>query len=137
MTCSAPHCPFIRNGKTFWSGIRPTPARAASTVRNTNSSRSSKAGPGRTSTILDSALRAAIAPTFWIIPASIALIIQNVGAIAALSAESKIVDVRPGPAFEDRDEFVFRTVEAALAGVGLIPDQKVFPFRIKGQWGAA
>ena len=34
-------------------------------------------------------------------------IVQNIGTIAALSAESKIVDVRSGPAFEDRDEFVF------------------------------
>src|SRR6516164_660005 len=63
-------------------------------------------------------------------------IIKNISAIATLSAEPKIIDVRPGPAFEDSNEFVFRTIEATLAGVGLIPDQKIFPFRIKGQCGA-
>src|SRR6516162_6017146 len=62
-------------------------------------------------------------------------IIQNVGAIATLSPQSKIIDVRLGPALEDRDEFVFRTVETTLAGIGLVPDQKIFPFRIKGKGG--
>jgi len=63
-------------------------------------------------------------------------IIKNISAIATLSAESEIIDVRPGPAFEDSDEFVFRTIETALAGVALVPNQKIFPFRIKGKSGA-
>src|SRR5580693_5926778 len=62
-------------------------------------------------------------------------IVQHVGAITALSPESKIIDVRSGSALEDRDEFVFRTVEAPLAGIGLVPDQKVFPLRIKRESG--
>src|SRR5262249_37943702 len=97
---------------------------------------------------LQSRIKSAISATGFVvgmefkIPASCGIktidagIIQNIGAIATLSAEPKIIDVRPGPAFEDRDQFVFRTIETTLAGVGLIPDQKIFPFRIKGQCGA-
>src|SRR5205807_1092437 len=40
---------------------------------------------------------------------------QNIGAVATLSAEPKIIYVRPSSAFEDRDELVFRAVEATLA----------------------
>src|SRR6516162_3574702 len=69
LNCSAPHCPFIRNGKIFWSGTRPPPARVVSIVQNTNSSRSSKAGPGRTSIISSSVAKVAIERTCWITPA--------------------------------------------------------------------
>jgi len=48
LSCSAPHYHFIRNGKTFWSGTRAPPVRAAFIVLNTSSLQSLKAGPGRT-----------------------------------------------------------------------------------------
>src|SRR5262249_29871998 len=48
----------------------------------------------------------------------------------------EIIDGRAGPTLKDSNELVFRTIKAALTGSGLVPDQKVFPFRIKGPCGA-
>jgi len=63
-------------------------------------------------------------------------VIQHVRSIATFATELEIIDVRPGPAFKNCDELVFRSVKATLTGSALVPDQKVFPFRIKGQCGA-
>lgn len=68
---------LIRNGKTFWFGTSVMPAREAFTARNTSSSRSSRAGPDRTSTTSSSAVRAGTVPMFLITPASIALILRG------------------------------------------------------------
>ena len=58
-------------------------------------------------------------------------IIEHVGAISAVGAEPEIVDVRAGAVFEDADQLVFRSIKTALAGVGLVPHQKIFPLGIK------
>src|SRR5690349_12213672 len=62
-------------------------------------------------------------------------IIQNISAPAPLDTRPQIVDVRSSAAFEYRNEFVFRSIEAALTGIGLVPDQQVFPFRIERKRG--
>lgn len=61
-------------------------------------------------------------------------VIKNIGTVPALTAELEVVDVRSGPALEDRDELVFRAVKASLAGITLVPNQKVFPFRISNSF---
>src|SRR5262249_2356212 len=63
-------------------------------------------------------------------------VIENIGTVPALTAELKVVDVRSGSAFEDRDELVFRAVKATLAGVALVPNQTIFPFRIEWECSA-
>jgi hypothetical protein len=54
-------------------------------------------------------------------------VIEHVGAIPAVRAETKVVDVRRGTVFEYGDQLVLRSIKTALAGIGLVPDQKVFP----------
>src|SRR5262245_12806164 len=62
-------------------------------------------------------------------------VIENIGTVPALTTELEVVDVRSGSAFEDRDELVFRAVKATLASITLVPNQKVFPFRIEWECG--
>ena len=63
-SCSVRHSPSIPSGKTFWSGTRPMPAKAAFTARSTSLWPSSKVGTDRISTTSDSAPRAATALTY-------------------------------------------------------------------------
>ena len=52
-------------------------------------------------------------------------IAPDVGAVAAVSAELDVVDVRRRAGLEDEDELVLGAVERAHAGVGLGPDAEV------------
>src|SRR5262249_1582650 len=64
-----------------------------------------------------------------------ARVIQNIGPVPALSAELEVVDVRSAPALEHRDELVFRAIKTSLAGITLVPNQQIFPFRIECECG--
>ena len=62
-------------------------------------------------------------------------VIKNIGTVPALTAEFEVVDVRSGPALEDRNELVFPDGKSYLAGITLVPNQEVFPFRIEYECG--
>src|SRR5262245_31255466 len=47
--------------------------------------------------------------------------IEDVRAIPALGAQAEIVDMRCAAALEDRNQLMLRTIEASLAGIGLVP----------------
>jgi hypothetical protein len=61
--------------------------------------------------------------------------LTNIRAISALCAEAKVVKMRCGAVFEDRNQLMLGAVEAALTGIGFVPHQKVFPFRVERQRG--
>ena len=50
-------------------------------------------------------------------------IIQHIRAVSALRTQPEIIDVPRHAIFEHGDQLVLRTIETALAGVGLVPDQ--------------
>ena len=51
-------------------------------------------------------------------------------AVAAMSPELNIVDMRSRPVLENEDEFVLRAIKAAHAGVRLCPDAKIDRFEM-------
>jgi hypothetical protein len=57
-------------------------------------------------------------------------IIENIAAVAPLPSQPEIVDMRRRAVFEDSDQLMLAAVEAALARIGLVPDQQVLPFGI-------
>ena len=52
-------------------------------------------------------------------------IVPNVRAVAPIGAEVDVVDVRPGPGLEYRDELVLGPIEGAHPAVRLVPDADV------------
>src|SRR5215469_5560001 len=58
-------------------------------------------------------------------------IVEHIGTVSALPAEPEIIDVRSHTVFEYGDQLVLRAVKAALAGIALVPDQKVFPLGVE------
>ena len=59
-------------------------------------------------------------------------IVEHVRAIAPLPTQPEIVDVGTNSTLEHRNKLMLGPIEAALAGIALVPNQKVFPLRI--QW---
>src|SRR4029079_2881381 len=57
-------------------------------------------------------------------------IIENIGPVAPLTSQTEIVDVGCGTVLECCDQLMLAAVEAALASIGLVPDQQVFPFTV-------
>src|SRR3954471_1696625 len=55
-----------------------------------------------------------------------ASIVPDICPTTTMLAELKIVDMRCAPGLPDERQFMFRAVERAHAGVGLVPDTEVF-----------
>ena len=50
-------------------------------------------------------------------------IIENIGPVPPLTSQAKIIDVRRGTVLEGSDQLMLAAVEAALTGIGFVPDQ--------------
>jgi hypothetical protein len=63
-------------------------------------------------------------------------VIQHIGPVSSVRPQSEVVDVRSNSSLEDGNQFMFRAIETALAGIALVPDQKVLPAGIERPGGA-
>ena len=84
---------------------------------------------------LDGRMQSQIAAARWM-QAVDARAADDIGPISALTAKTKIVYWTTIATFEHRDQLVLGAIKAALTGIGLVPDQKVFPFGVLWPGGA-